>query len=57
MFFCTFPFTPGLRIPYDAVVKCVPVARAAAARERKRNISTTLGEQILEKGAIWQQQK
>jgi hypothetical protein len=57
MFFCTFPFTPGLRIPYDAVVKCVPVARAAVARERKRNISTTLGEQILEKGAIWQQQK
>jgi hypothetical protein len=57
MFFCIFPFTPGLRIPYDAVVNaCLPLL-AAVARERKRNIDTTSGEQIFEKGAIWQQQK
>jgi hypothetical protein len=35
----------------------VPVARAAVARERKRNIDATSGELDLEKGAIWQQQK
>jgi DNA-binding protein HU-beta len=49
MFFCIFPFTPGLRIPYDAVVNaCLPLL-AAVARERKRNIDTTSGEQIFGK--------
>jgi hypothetical protein len=53
MFFCTFPFTPGLCIPYDAVVKCVPVAACGSGARTK----TASGEQIFEKGAIWQQQK
>jgi hypothetical protein len=42
--FCTFLFTPGLCIPYDAVVNaCLPLL-AAVARERKRNIDATSGE-------------
>jgi DNA-binding protein HU-beta len=41
VFFCIFPFTPGLRIPYDAVVNaCLPLL-AAVAREPKRNIGRT----------------
>jgi hypothetical protein len=56
MFFCTFPFTPGLRIPYDAVVN----ARLSRLRHwranEKRDIRATSGELDFRKGAIWQQQ-
>jgi hypothetical protein len=54
MFLCSFPFTPGFGIPYDAVVKRVPVA----IREQQRAEKTeTTGESVFRKGAIWQQQK
>ena len=36
MFFCSFPFTPGLRIPYDAVVNACLSRIAAVARKQKR---------------------
>jgi hypothetical protein len=39
VFLCTFLFTPGLRIPYDAVVNARLPPLAAVARGRKRNIN------------------
>jgi hypothetical protein len=54
VFLCTFLFTPGLRIPYDAVVNARLSPLAAVAREPKRNIGR-IG--FSKKGAIWQQQK
>jgi DNA-binding protein HU-beta len=44
VFLCTFLFTPGLRIPYDAVVNARLSLFAAAARKRKRSINATSGE-------------
>jgi hypothetical protein len=54
MFFCTFPFTPGLCIPYDAVVNARPSLLAAVTRKTKTQHREN---KIFEKGAIWQQQK
>jgi DNA-binding protein HU-beta len=44
VFLCTFLFTPGLRIPYDAVVNARLPPLAAVARGRKCNINATSGE-------------
>jgi hypothetical protein len=58
MFLCSFPFTPGFGIPYDAVVKRAPVAIREQWRAVKRNTKRNNGRiSFSKKGAIWQQQK